>query len=337
MTHSAECLRKAVPLMVKYNIAVTPANYALWYSYVSGNHPNLNAKLDAALKTYGTCPPALSRDLFEEFLSDKDLDLFDSVANNITNLVEQVQSDMGQTLSSTSDFSEVLNSCNEDLNRYTNSPSSEVDVLELVNKLAEESKAMQQTAERFQEKLSSAYSEISKLRDELQQTQQAATKDALTELNNRGAFDEDIALLCSSHHSALKLFLTFVDIDYFKKFNDDFGHQKGDQVLKVVAKRLLKHSDQLSTAYRYGGEEFCVLSQFRDHQSAVAHAEKMRKEIEKLAVKDSKTGQSLRTITASFGVAQYRGGDVEHLVEQADKALYQAKETGRNRVVFIEE
>lgn len=333
MTHSAECLRKAVPLMVKYNIAVTPANYALWYSYVSGNHPNLNAKLDAALQTYGTCPPALSRDLFEEFLSDKDLDLFDSVAENISNLVEQVQSDMGQTLSTTCDFSQVLDSCNQDLDRYSKQQSHDIDVLDLVNKLAEESKLMQQTAERFQNKLSTAYHEISRLREELKQSQQAATKDALTGLNNRGAFDEDIELLCSSHHSALKLFLTFVDIDHFKQFNDDFGHQKGDQVLQVVAKRLLKNADQLNTAYRYGGEEFCILSQFKDVETAVNYAEKIRAEIERLAVKDGKSGQSLRNITASFGIAQYAGSSCSELVENADKALYEAKESGRNRVV----
>ena len=334
MSHSAECLRKAVPLMVKYNIAVTPANYALWYSYVSGNHPNLNNKLDAALKTYGTCPPALSRELFEEFLSEKDLELFDSVAHNINEVVANVAKDVGATLNSTVDFNEVLSICNEQLDGFNESDSSQQDVLNVVSKLAEESKSMQKTAERFHQQLSAAYKEISSLRSELKESQQAASKDALTGLNNRKSFDEDLELLCNSHHSSLKLYLTFVDIDHFKKFNDDFGHQKGDQVLKVVASKLLKHATELNAAYRYGGEEFCILSQFKDKQSVNDFCEKIRIEIERLALKDTNSGKALRNISASFGIAEFNGEACADFIERADLALYQAKESGRNQVVF---
>ena len=333
MSHSAECLRKAVPLMVKYNIAVTPANYALWYNYVSGSHPHLNNKLDTALRTYGTCPPALSRDLFEEFLTDNDLEFFDSVVNNINDVVQGVEKDVGSTLSSTMDFSEVLNSCNAELNEFSQAEHAENDILHVVNKLAEESKLMQETAEKFQSKLAEAYKEISSLRNELKESKQAAYKDALTGLNNRKSFDEDLELLCNSHHSSLKLYLTIVDIDHFKQFNDDFGHQKGDQVIKVVASRLQKHADQLNAAYRYGGEEFCILSQFKDKTLVVEFCEKIRVDIERLALKDTKTGKALRSISASFGIAEFNGDSCEGLVERADKALYQAKETGRNRIV----
>ncbi|WP_234402721.1 GGDEF domain-containing protein [Pseudoalteromonas piratica] len=333
MSHSAECLRKAVPLMVKYNIAVTPANYALWYSYVSGNHPNLNQKLDSALRTYGTCPPALSRDLFEEFLSDKDLELFDSVATEISTVIASVEKGVGQTLNSAIDFSEVLNTCNQELDGFSSNENTEKDILEVVNKLSEESKSMQQTAERFQQQLRAAHKEISSLRSELKESKKAASKDGLTGLNNRKSFDEDLELLCNSHHSILKLYLTFVDIDHFKKFNDDFGHQKGDLVLKVVADRLTKHADQLNAAYRYGGEEFCILSQFKDKREAISYLEKIRIDIEKLALKDNKTGKALRSISASFGLAEYEGEAPEMFIERADQALYKAKESGRNCII----
>ena len=333
LSHSAECLRKAVPLMVKYNIAVTPANYALWYSYVSGNHPKLNQKLDSALRTFGTCPPALSRDLFEEFLSDKDLELFDSVAEDINAVVAEVEKNVGQTLNSACDFSEILNSCNQELSDFSKEDASERDILELVNKLSEESKSMQHTTERFQQQLRAAYQEISKLRSELNESKRAASKDGLTGLNNRKSFDEDLDLLCNSHHSVLKLYLTIVDIDNFKQFNDDFGHQKGDLVLKVVAERLKKHADELNAAYRYGGEEFCILSQFKDKRSAVNYLEKIRVDIERLALKDNKTGKSLRSISASFGVAEFDGESCEMFIERADKALYKAKESGRNCII----
>ncbi len=335
MSHSAECLRKAVPLMVKYGIAVTPANYALWYSYVSGKHPKLNQKLDSALKTYGTCPPALSRDLFEEFLSDKDLELFDSVVEEISSVVESVESNVGQTLDSAIDFSEVLSSCNQELDGFSKEDAAGKDILAVVTKLSEESKSMQQTAERFQQQLRAAYQEISNLRSELKESKKAASKDALTGLNNRKSFDEDIELLCSGHHSILKLYLTFVDIDNFKKFNDDFGHQKGDMVLKVVADRLRKHADQLNAAYRFGGEEFCILSQFQDKKTALNYLEKIRVDIEKLVLKDNKSGKSLRGISASFGLAEYDGESCEMFIERADQALYRAKEAGRNCIIVV--
>lgn len=335
MSHSAECLRKAVPLMVKYNIAVTPANYALWYSYVSGNHPKLNEKLDNALRSFGTCPPGLSRDLFEEFLQDKDLELFDAVAESINEVVSKVHRDMGSTLNSTMDFNELLNTCNEELDEFSKAEAPQQEILSVIQKLSEESRAMQQTAERFQQQLSDAFKEISSLRSELKESQQAASKDGLTGLNNRKSFDEDLELLCGGHHGSLKLFLTIVDIDHFKQFNDDFGHQKGDQVLKVVAKRLMKHSDQLNAAYRYGGEEFCILSQFSDKGAAMAYCERVRLDIEKLALKDNKTGKALRSISASFGIAEfYKGDTCEGFIERADKALYKAKESGRNCIII---
>lgn len=336
MTHSAECLRKAVPLMVKYNIAVTPANYALWYSYVSGNHPNLNVKLDAALRTYGTCPPALSRELFEEFLSDKDLELFDSVVDNIEEIFDQVNVEMSSTLHCTKDFSQVLQECNQDLTNFQEVHKGEQDLLSLVDKLAEESRIMQDVAVQFQSRLEKAQKEINKLRTELTESKQQASKDTLTGLNNRRVFDEDVVMMCSSKQQTFKLYLMFVDIDHFKKFNDDFGHQKGDLVLKSVAQKLISHSDHLTTPYRYGGEEFCVLCQFKNADDAYSYAERVRKAIEKLQLKDNKTGKNLHDITASIGVSEYANETTQEFIERADKALYQAKEQGRNRVIFSE-
>jgi len=332
MTHSAECLRKAVPLMVKYNIAVTPSNYALWYTYVSGNHPKLNEKLNTALKDFGTCPPALSRELFEEFLSDKDLELYDEITSTISELVSHFQHDVDLTIDDTKDFSAILNECNQDLDKMQQTGATSSDILGLVTKLSEESKAMQNSAEKFQDKLCTAYQEISRLQDELAHSQQAATTDALTGLLNRGSFDTDIQLLCENNQNKLKLFLTFVDIDHFKLFNDNFGHKKGDKVLAAVADRLLKNANQLNTPYRFGGEEFCILSQANSIKEASNYAEKIRHDIERIIVKDSKSGKNLHNITASFGVAEYFKETPDAFVEKADSALYKAKENGRNRV-----
>lgn len=334
VNHSAECLRKAVPLMVKYNIAVTPANYALWYTYVSGKHPNLNDKLNEALKTFGTCPPALSRELFEEFLSDKDLELYDEVALEVDKLVQNMNADIIDTLDHTKEFSHALSECNNSLTGMQAGTISTDAILDLVCKLSDESQAMQQTASLFQTKLDIAHKEISRLRIELQKTKQDANHDALTGLLNRGSFDEDIDALCQNQNKQNRLFLTFVDIDHFKQFNDDFGHQKGDQVLKIVAKMLKNKCNLLNTVYRFGGEEFCIISQNSDPKSCAEFVESLRVAIERLAVKDSKTGKNLRKISASFGIAEYLNDSPANLIEQADRAVYNAKQQGRNRIEF---
>jgi len=194
--------------------------------YISGNHPKLNQKLNAALKDCGTCPPALSRELFEEFLSEKDLELYDEITSTISELVSHFQCDVDITLDNTKDFSAILNEYNQDLDKIQQTGATSSDILGLATKLSEESKAMQNSAEKFQDKLSTAYKEISRLQEELAHSQQAVTTDLLTGLLNRGSFDADIQLLCESEHTNLKLFLTFIDIDHFKHFNDNFGQKK---------------------------------------------------------------------------------------------------------------
>ena len=121
---------------------------------------------------------------------------------------------------------------------------------------------MQQTAFSFQKKLQAAYSEILELKQALVSTQEAAVTDQLTGLLNRGKFDDDIVVHINQFISSnpISKTLIFLDIDHFKQFNDDFGHQKGDDVLKVVANKLSRHCLNKANAYRYGGEEFCILA-----------------------------------------------------------------------------
>ena len=87
-----------------------------------------------------------------------------------------------------------------------------------------------------------------------------------------------------------------------------------------------------NTSYRFGGEEFCILSQANNISEASKYAEKIRNDIERIIIKDAKSGLNLQKITASFGVAEYFKGTPDAFVEKADSALYKARENGRNRV-----
>jgi diguanylate cyclase (GGDEF)-like protein len=132
------------------------------------------------------------------------------------------------------------------------------------------------------------------------------------------------------------LSLLLTDIDHFKKFNDTYGHQIGDLVLKEVAKVLINTAKGKDIAARYGGEEFALIAPARDLNAARAIAEKYRERIEKLAVKNpTNKGDKQLKVTVSVGVATFDpSADQEnkHIIERTDQALYAAKHAGRNRV-----
>ena len=126
------------------------------------------------------------------------------------------------------------------------------------------------------------------------------------------------------------------DIDHFKIFNDTYGHQISDLVLKEVAKVLIGIARGKDVAARYGGEEFALIAPAKNLEAGRAIAEKYREKIEKLAVKNpSNKGEKTLKVTVSVGVAMFNAEtDLEnkHLIERADQALYAAKHGGRNRV-----
>lgn len=159
-----------------------------------------------------------------------------------------------------------------------------------------------------------------------------ATRDPLTGvLNRRSLFEATKTLLDEAENDGETLSVIMVDIDHFKSINDRFGHATGDKVIKLLADILSQNVRTEDLVGRYGGEEFCVVLPGADEQQAAAVAEQMRE-----IVHDGKSAKftSAMRISASFGVASNVGGGFtpSGLIDLADKALYEAKESGRNRV-----
>jgi len=160
--------------------------------------------------------------------------------------------------------------------------------------------------------------------------------DPLTGLNNRGSFD---AIIVQQWISALRegkpLSLIFMDVDFFKKYNDNYGHQAGDECLKLVAKAArgcVRRADDLCA--RYGGEEFVVLLPHVNIEEAVALAERIRAAVSSLNIRHEDSTVAPH-VTVSLGVAgtvPAPDGGYTRLIEAADRALYRAKTGGRNRV-----
>lgn len=179
---------------------------------------------------------------------------------------------------------------------------------------------------------------VSSVRDYSEKLRQLSIHDALTGLfNNRefeSRFDKEWE---RSVRYNISLSFFMLDIDLFKRFNDDFGHRVGDEVLKSVAKVLQENIRSSDTAFRYGGEEFCVMLPETNLEKAKIVAEKLRTKVGALPAFVAE-GKETRRITISVGIASFPECTIEkeRLVSLADRALYSAKEKGRNRVEVAE-
>ncbi len=183
---------------------------------------------------------------------------------------------------------------------------------------------------------------IKQLQDSLKDSNQAllelSNTDPLTRLCNRRCLmdflDKEFK---RSERSKAPLSLVMVDIDFFKRINDSYGHQEGDTVLVEMAKLLKSHVRDYDMAARFGGEEFALVLPETDITKAVQVAERLREEASELSFQGIMEKLS---ITISLGVSTYPRGqirNVDDLIRHADYALYSAKESGRNRVEIMDE
>lgn len=196
--------------------------------------------------------------------------------------------------------------------------------------------------------LENARAELSKLsvemiNDSIQQKKemeimkQQVIRDSMTQLYNHHHFRQLLqSELSRAQRYKRPLSLLFCDIDHFKAVNDTYGHIAGDRIIKALASKFRIETRESDHAARYGGEEFAFILTETSKEGAILIAERLRSEIESM---DITYGGNSISITLSFGVADItdcKQEDIEELISRADKALYQAKEQGRNRCVVSE-
>jgi len=198
------------------------------------------------------------------------------------------------------------------------------------------SASIEQRAERHRAQVATLADQLRKIKGELLAARERATMDALTQLYNRAAFDEhvariaDLGLLLGTPPSLL-----MVDVDHFKRLNDSYGHQAGDEVLRKVAECLLRtFLRKEDFVARYGGEEFSVVLMDASLADSRAMAERLRKTVRSMTIEHR--GNAL-SVSVSIGVAALvPGEDSPSWIERADRALYAAKHEGRDRVLVSE-
>lgn len=174
---------------------------------------------------------------------------------------------------------------------------------------------------------------INKIKGLLKEYEHNATVDALTSLYNRRWLDSTmLRVMHRCHKSDEALSVMMIDIDYFKNYNDNYGHLAGDIALRTVSQTIKQYLRPEDMVTRYGGEELFALLPGMDINSTLTVAERLREAIKRTEITNEEN-QSLPSITVSIGVAEMIDHDDPHkLIEAADKVMYQAKNSGRDKV-----
>ncbi|PMN71268.1 GGDEF domain-containing protein [Enterovibrio norvegicus] len=332
---SAGYLKKLVPLMMKYQVPANPKNYALWYTYIANTDEALTKAMNESLQSSGSVSLEQCTELYEAHIADGQNEGIQAAQEGFEALALEISNTMVDTMKDTDVFQGTLEKTFSQLARLDEEAMSTEETIAVVRKALKGSKEIRQSTSFFKNQLADAQKEIDRLKETLAEANEQAFNDALTGILNRRSFDKHLDKLIASPPER-GFCLLICDLDHFKSFNDTYGHLMGDQVLKLTAKRLAQFCREGIEAFRYGGEEFALLVPNRPLGGGGRVAETIRASIDKLAIKDKKTGSKLDNITVSIGVAQFETGESpRNLISRADAQLYEAKNLGRNRVMPI--
>lgn len=321
----------AFDMLKRSGIPPYPQFYELLYTYSSGVNPTLNHRINAIFRN-GESPTAdLAETLYNEFLKSDVSDRMTNVSERMHARIEAVYEAIDAAMTTANAYSGSLQSASGDLEQDI----SVTAMKDLAHRLLAETRRMQETNRALEQKLEASRDDIASLQRDLDDVRRESLLDPLTKIANRKSFDEGMEVaIAEAADTNQPLCLMIIDIDHFKNFNDTYGHQTGDQVLRLVAMTVKSNIKGKDLAARYGGEEFVAILPSTDMEGAVIVAENIRKAIQAKELLKRSTNEKLGRITASFGVAAFRPGDTAAmLIERADRCLYAAKHAGRNRVV----
>lgn len=322
---------KAINRLRSDGIPPVPQNFEVFYVYYANVNPKLRDEINEKLLDQDKITERDCQDLYEKYLnSGFERETYQRAGDQINATLHDVSNMMQSVKDTTTQFTGTLKEATTEL--------SSLDVPENVKSvlltITRETDRMLKYNEELEKRLDQSSSMMGQIKRDMDRIRKEAITDGLTGLANRKAFDEQIGRICrEATRDGLIFSLIMIDIDHFKPFNDTYGHQVGDQVLRLVSMTLVNEVKGQDMAARYGGEEFAIILPGTNVNAARAVAENLRKAVEKKEVINRTTGDHLGQITISLGVAQFYGNEsVDDLIKRADMALYSSKNKGRNQV-----
>lgn len=330
LDYATSVAQQALGLMVQHRVPPTPDNFAVWFRYALGTSPQLKQAINVLIGNRRKLDAATNRDLYRAYVggqaAERAIDL------GMTEQLSALMAGAQRFLAAAIDDSRVQMRALDGVAAET---SDDGDPRRLIESLVQELSRANSRASALEVNFAEASSELDKIRDSLEQAEERSKTDMLTGLANRRALDEffrTAQIRAMESGEAISAFL--IDIDNFKTFNDSYGHQVGDQVLKLTAAVLREHVRERDLVARYGGEELLAVLPGTDLEACRQIAERIRRVVAERRIRRRTTGEEISSITISIGVAEFRPGESEDgLIERCDRALYLAKREGRNRVM----
>jgi diguanylate cyclase len=313
-------------LMSQHRVPPTPNNFSVWFSYATGASPALRKTIDILVANKRKFDSATNRDLYATYINP--LSDGDDVPEQLQAVISSAKQFLATAISDNRTQIEALDEASSEYQAVG-------DPRPIIEKLVQELSNATKRASALEANFLEASGELDKIRDSLKLAEQHSNTDALTGLANRRALEEYFrSAQIAAMETGEPLSILMIDIDHFKKFNDSFGHQVGDQVLRVVARVLQECVREGDLAARYGGEELIAVLPGARLESCAGVAERVRHRISEARLTRRLTGEEISSITVSIGVAQFHLAEsAEAMIERCDRALYQAKRSGRNRTV----
>lgn len=334
-TQAQQIAAQALERIESEKLAPTPDAFSVLYVYYAGLNPDITRAIDILMAKEGKLAPERIAEIYTRFMSTNTNDDFMKMAGD---LVSSTLSDMSSMMVSVQSATTQYSGSLESVNSMTEGEISSAELHAALHKMMAETQKIIEENKILEDKLDKSSKNVQKLQNEMESVRKEAITDGLTALPNRKYFDMEIErMLAESKSSGEKMCLMMMDIDHFKSFNDTYGHQIGDQVLRLVGKTLQHGVKGKDFAARYGGEEFSVMLPDTPIHLAEKVANSLRIAVASKEVINRSTGEKLGKITMSIGVAEYNFNETSNaLIERADAALYTAKNNGRNRVELAE-
>ncbi len=323
---------QALDAMAQRRIPPTPQNFSVWFAYVSGTYPELARAIEILDSNKAEYSPERNAELYERLIGDtRQADELREAGQRISAAVTSVLDLIQRAGLTTEQYGKKLDAANEAMH----GPLDPARLKAVAEQILGETQRMMARNDELSGKLAASSQEMELLRRQVEDARRETLVDALTGVGNRKLFDVRLReCMRNALEDGSELCLLMADIDYFKKFNDTFGHQLGDMVLRLVAKALTDGIKGRDVAARYGGEEFAILLPRTKLGDAVKLADGLRAMIASRRVRKRDDDRDLGTITLSMGAACFRPGEpAGEFIQRADAALYFAKRNGRNRVV----
>jgi len=328
---AAEFTRLALPLMSKFKIPTDPLNYAVWYEYVSGQNSGLKQAIDDILGQNATVPLEMCEDLYRRFLAPTDSAELEQIRESLRRMLAELIKHILDAGGETSRYKQIL----QQYSGRAIQGAGRDRISEIVTSLLKETQAMEKTGGVLEKNLQVGAQAVEQLRRDLERVREEATGDALTGLGNRRAFDLELErTVAHAEEANADLCFLFIDIDYFKRYNDMHGRMVGDEILRFVSRNIKQCVRGRDFTFRFDSDEFIVLLPGTGLFGAMSVATNIQAAVSSQSLRRRSTKDHIGAVTLSIGVTNFHKGEsTEEFLKRAAQALLRAKSTGRNRIV----